>query len=185
AELLESALEQRDAAYAPRIQDCHASPLTQPKLTTEKLPASFRRPHGNGRLRPPRVRFVPEPWRRRSGSTIDRARTTCTRNFQRLQRSGCCHETSPSGANGPYGDRTGALRGAADSQQTIPFVPRTPYQRTRDGLSRFRVAGALMKSAIATDASEPRMKAELFRYARLILTKGSGAGATLGLNILL
>ncbi len=42
-----------------------------------------------------------------------------------------------------------------------------------------------MKSAIATDASESRMKAELFRYARLILTKGSGAGATLGLNILL
>lgn len=42
-----------------------------------------------------------------------------------------------------------------------------------------------MKSAIATDASEPRMKTELLRYIRLILTKGSGAGATLGLNILL
>ncbi|MFV0455769.1 MAG: polysaccharide biosynthesis C-terminal domain-containing protein [Pseudomonas sp.] len=37
-----------------------------------------------------------------------------------------------------------------------------------------------MKSAIATDASESLMKAELFRYACLILTKGSGAGATLG-----
>jgi len=42
-----------------------------------------------------------------------------------------------------------------------------------------------MKSAIATDASEPRMKTELLRYVRLVLTKGSGAGATLGLNILL
>ena len=42
-----------------------------------------------------------------------------------------------------------------------------------------------MKSAIATDAREPRLKVELFRYARLILTKGSGAAATLGLNILL
>ncbi len=42
-----------------------------------------------------------------------------------------------------------------------------------------------MKSAYATDAPQPGMKADLFKYARLILTKGSGAGATLGLNILL
>lgn len=42
-----------------------------------------------------------------------------------------------------------------------------------------------MKSAYATDAPQPGMKADLVKYARLILTKGSGAGATLGLNILL
>ena len=42
-----------------------------------------------------------------------------------------------------------------------------------------------MKSACATDAVQPGMKADLIKYARLILTKGSGAAATLGLNILL
>ena len=42
-----------------------------------------------------------------------------------------------------------------------------------------------MKSAYATDAAQPGMKADLVKYARLIVTKGSGAGATLGLNILL
>ena len=42
-----------------------------------------------------------------------------------------------------------------------------------------------MKSAYATDAPHPGMKADLVKYARLIVTKGSGAGATLGLNILL
>ena len=42
-----------------------------------------------------------------------------------------------------------------------------------------------MKSAYATDAPESGMKADILKYARLILTKGSGAGATLGLNILL
>ena len=42
-----------------------------------------------------------------------------------------------------------------------------------------------MKSAYATDAPKAGMKAELTKYAKLILTKGSGAGATLGLNILL
>lgn len=42
-----------------------------------------------------------------------------------------------------------------------------------------------MKSAYATDAAQPGMKADLVKYARLVVTKGSGAGATLGLNILL
>ncbi|MFL9815182.1 polysaccharide biosynthesis C-terminal domain-containing protein [Stutzerimonas sp. VN223-3] len=42
-----------------------------------------------------------------------------------------------------------------------------------------------MKSVHATDAPEPGMKAELVRYARLVITKGSGSGAMLGLNILL
>lgn len=42
-----------------------------------------------------------------------------------------------------------------------------------------------MKSAYATDAPRSGMKADLIKYARLIVTKGSGAGATLGLNILL
>ncbi|TYP62008.1 polysaccharide biosynthesis C-terminal domain-containing protein [Stutzerimonas stutzeri] len=42
-----------------------------------------------------------------------------------------------------------------------------------------------MKSAYATEAPQPGMKADLVKYARLIVTKGSGAGATLGLNILL
>ncbi len=42
-----------------------------------------------------------------------------------------------------------------------------------------------MKSAYATDAPKSGMKADILKYARLILTKGSGAGATLGLNILL
>ncbi|KJH83005.1 polysaccharide biosynthesis C-terminal domain-containing protein [Stutzerimonas stutzeri] len=42
-----------------------------------------------------------------------------------------------------------------------------------------------MKAAYATDAPQPGMKADLLKYARLIVTKGSGAGATLGLNILL
>lgn len=42
-----------------------------------------------------------------------------------------------------------------------------------------------MKSAYATDAPQAGMKADIFKYARLILTKGSGAGATLTLNILL
>ncbi len=42
-----------------------------------------------------------------------------------------------------------------------------------------------MKSAYATDATSPGMKADLFRYARLVLTKGSGAASTLGLNVLL
>ncbi len=42
-----------------------------------------------------------------------------------------------------------------------------------------------MKSAYATDAPPSGMKADILKYARLILTKGSGAAATLGLNILL
>lgn len=42
-----------------------------------------------------------------------------------------------------------------------------------------------MKSGYATDAPQPRMSADLLKYARLIFTKGSGAAATLGLNILL
>lgn len=42
-----------------------------------------------------------------------------------------------------------------------------------------------MKSAYATDGSQVGMKADIVKYARLILTKGSGAGATLSLNILL
>lgn len=42
-----------------------------------------------------------------------------------------------------------------------------------------------MKSAYATDAPQTGIKADLFKYARLIFTKGSGAAATLGLNILL
>lgn len=42
-----------------------------------------------------------------------------------------------------------------------------------------------MKLAYATDAPRTGMKNDLAKYARLIVTKGSGAGATLGLNILL
>ncbi len=42
-----------------------------------------------------------------------------------------------------------------------------------------------MKSAYAANAPHPGMKADILKYGRLILTKGSGAGATLGLNILL
>lgn len=42
-----------------------------------------------------------------------------------------------------------------------------------------------MKSAYATDAPLPGMKAELIRYVTLILTKGGGAASTLGLNVLL
>ncbi|QGZ32064.1 lipopolysaccharide biosynthesis protein [Stutzerimonas stutzeri] len=42
-----------------------------------------------------------------------------------------------------------------------------------------------MKSAYATDAPQTGIKADLFKYARLVFTKGSGAAATLGLNILL
>lgn len=42
-----------------------------------------------------------------------------------------------------------------------------------------------MKSAYATHAPQSGMKADILKYSRLILTKGSGAGATLGLNILL
>ncbi|MCQ2028689.1 lipopolysaccharide biosynthesis protein [Stutzerimonas zhaodongensis] len=42
-----------------------------------------------------------------------------------------------------------------------------------------------MKSAYATEAPQSGMKSDILKYARLILTKGSGAGATLGLNILL
>lgn len=42
-----------------------------------------------------------------------------------------------------------------------------------------------MKTAYATDNSQLGMKSDILKYVRLILTKGSGAGATLGLNILL
>ena len=42
-----------------------------------------------------------------------------------------------------------------------------------------------MKSVTAADAPSPGMKAELSRYGRLIITKGSGSGAMLGLNILI
>lgn len=42
-----------------------------------------------------------------------------------------------------------------------------------------------MKPAYATPLQEPRPRADLLKYARLIFTKGSGAGATLALNILL
>ena len=42
-----------------------------------------------------------------------------------------------------------------------------------------------MKPAYATELSQARPSADLLRYARLIVTKGSGAGATLALNILL
>lgn len=42
-----------------------------------------------------------------------------------------------------------------------------------------------MKSVYAADAPSPGTKAVFSRYARLIITKGSGSGAMLGLNILL
>ncbi|MGK9065252.1 oligosaccharide flippase family protein [Stutzerimonas chloritidismutans] len=42
-----------------------------------------------------------------------------------------------------------------------------------------------MKTAYATDAPRPTMKSDLLKYVRLIVTKGSGAASSLGLNILL
>ena len=42
-----------------------------------------------------------------------------------------------------------------------------------------------LKSAFVTGAPQAGIKADLLKYLRLILTKGSGAGAALGLNILL
>jgi O-antigen/teichoic acid export membrane protein len=42
-----------------------------------------------------------------------------------------------------------------------------------------------MKPAYANDLQAERPRADLLKYARLIFTKGSGAGATLALNILL
>ncbi len=42
-----------------------------------------------------------------------------------------------------------------------------------------------LKSACAADAPQSAMKTGLLKYARLVVTKGSGAGAALGLNILL
>src|SRR5690606_21477955 len=42
-----------------------------------------------------------------------------------------------------------------------------------------------LKSALATGVPQAGLKTDLLKYVRLILTKGSGAGAALGLNILL
>jgi O-antigen/teichoic acid export membrane protein len=42
-----------------------------------------------------------------------------------------------------------------------------------------------LKSAFATGVPQAGLKTDLLKYVRLILTKGSGAGAALGLNILL
>ena len=42
-----------------------------------------------------------------------------------------------------------------------------------------------LKSAFVTGTPQNGLKADLLKYVRLILTKGSGAGAALGLNILL